>query len=457
MDIVQVIFIFLIVVTIIVTVHEFGHFLAARLMGMKVEIFSIGMGSRLIGYNCQTGWSMGPLPESWDPERCTDYRISLLPVGGYVKIAGMVDESLDTQFLHTELKPWEFRAKSKPAQALVISAGVLMNFALAILIFFGIALSQGKTIIETTRLGAVPPASFAAEVGLQTGDEILAVNGTPVKNWNQFLELLTTEDIGEIKQLQIRRNGEVLSLQLDSRKLLEQLNKLQSPDRLGFIPDAARVFVAGVLPGSPAEKVGLQAGDTLLQVGNANIYSLEQLITIVKAHKLQPLLLQWKRGNDTLAKVAIPDSSGKLGIQITIVFTHVRHVNYSLPEALSYGFAQTGKTIELFFESIWQLVRGKLSVKETIGGPIRIAEMASQQAALGMVALLQFVAFLSVTLAIINILPIPALDGGHLLIILIEGIRRKEISPKVKIAIQQVGVALLILLMAFIIYNDLSR
>ena len=457
MDLIQTLAIFLVVVTIIVTVHELGHFLAARLSGMRVDIFSIGMGPRLLGYNCQTGWSFGTLPESWEPQGCTDYRISLFPIGGYVKIAGMVDESLDTQFLRSEPQPWEFRAKPRLAQAFVISAGVLMNFLLAILVFSGIALSQGKTIIETTRLGTVPPNSFAAQIGLQSGDEILAVDDVSVQNWNHFLELLTTEAIGETKQLTVRRAGKVLTLSLDSRELLRRLNESQSPDQLGFIPDAARVFVAGVLPGTPAEQAGLQPGDTILKADDQPIYSLQQLIATIKAHKSTPLPLTWKRGDQILQKIVTPDSSGKLGISITVVFTNIRHVQYSLPEAIGYGIDQTGKTIVLFFESIRQIFRGKLSVKETIGGPIRIAEMASQQAGLGIMAFLQFVAFLSITLAIINILPIPALDGGHLLLIVIEGIFRRELPAKIKIAIQQIGIALLLLLMVFIIYNDLTR
>lgn len=455
MDFLQTVLIFLLVVSIIVTVHEFGHFFAARLSGMRVDIFSIGMGPRLFGYNCVTGWSFGTLPAEWDPSLCTDYRVSLLPIGGYVKIAGMVDESLDTAQLKAEPKPWEFRAKPRFAQAFVISAGVLMNFLLAIGIFFGIALAEGKSIVQTTQIGYVAPESFGSKISLRPGDRILTVNGIAVQNWNHFLELLTIQDIGEDKVLEILRNGEKLQLTIPGKELVQALSEQQGD--LGIVPTSGAILIVNVLPESPAQRAGLQPGDTVVQIADQMVYSMEQFIDLVQSHPNTPLLFRIRRGAQEIEKTVTPDSTGKIGVHIIQTFSNVVHEQYTIGEALEFSFAQTGKTIQLFVDSIVQIFRGKLTVKETLGGPIRIAEIASQQAQWGIAAFLQFVALLSITLAVINILPIPALDGGHLLIIVIEGLFRREIPERIKIAVQQIGIALLLLLMIFIIYNDLSR
>ncbi|MGE5804396.1 MAG: M50 family metallopeptidase, partial [Ignavibacteria bacterium] len=177
---------FAITIGILVFVHEFGHFAAAKLSGMRADVFAIGFGKRLFGWNKITGFTFGELPKDFNGEGNTDYRLSLLPLGGYVKIAGMVDESFDTEFANKEPEPWEFRSKPVHKKIFVITAGVLMNLLLALIIFWGANFFQGKQVIETTAIGYVEPNSTADSLGFKTGDKILSVNNKKVDNWNEF-------------------------------------------------------------------------------------------------------------------------------------------------------------------------------------------------------------------------------------------------------------------------------
>jgi regulator of sigma E protease len=171
---------FAITIGILVFVHELGHFLAAKISGMRAEVFAIGYGRRLLGYNKINGFSFGPLPKDWDGQGHTDYRISMIPLGGYVKISGMIDESFDTEFAKSEPKPYEFRAKSTIKKMFVISAGVMMNLTLTVLILWGINYFQGKQIIDSTEVGFIQEESIADQAGFETGDIILSINGKQI-------------------------------------------------------------------------------------------------------------------------------------------------------------------------------------------------------------------------------------------------------------------------------------
>jgi len=177
---------FAITIGILVFVHEFGHFAAAKLSGMRADVFAIGFGKRLFGWNKITGFTFGELPKDFNGQGHTDYRLALLPLGGYVKIAGMVDESFDTEFANKEPEPWEFRSKPTYKKIFVITAGVLMNLLLALIIFWGANFFQGKQVVETTSIGYVEPGSAADSLGFKSGDKILAVNDKKIDNWTEF-------------------------------------------------------------------------------------------------------------------------------------------------------------------------------------------------------------------------------------------------------------------------------
>src|ERR1035437_5874864 len=197
---------FAITIGILVFVHEFGHFAAAKLCGMRADIFAIGFGKRLFGWNKLTGFTFGDLPKDFDGQGHTDYRLSLLPLGGYVKIAGMVDESFDTKFTDKEPQPWEFRSKKTIPKLFVITAGVLMNLLLTLVIFWGINFFQGKLIYKTTTISNVEQGSNAAQAGFQSNDKIISVNGSGVENWDQVVESILVNRSSSDLMVKIERN-----------------------------------------------------------------------------------------------------------------------------------------------------------------------------------------------------------------------------------------------------------
>ncbi len=447
---------FIIVIGILVVFHEFGHFIAARLTGIRVDVFAIGMGPRLIGFNKVNGLTIGKLPENFESNGFCDYRICLFPIGGYVKIAGMVDESLDSSFIATPPKEYEFRSKSTLAKLFVITAGVIMNAVLAILLFSIISFSEGKIVWKTNKVGYVQKNSVAESIGIYSGDIILSIDGKQVSNWNEIITKLSLDNFGSTKILTIQRNEKILQLKVDGDKIVKSIAKGNM--NLGLTPDRFFVYVRDVETLAPAGKIGLKAGDTLLAINEEPINAFDELTYLLSLNKFKPILLKWKRGDKILSDSVTPTAEGKLGFYPGFYFAGPKDtVYYGIFEALWNGAKETIRSTDLFFSSIAQIFKGNISAKESIGGPIMIAKSASQQANLGIIYFLNFIALLSITLAIINIFPLPALDGGHLIIILIEAILRKELPLKAKLVIQNIGIGIIILLMIFVIYFDVSR
>jgi len=448
-------FYFIIVLGILVIVHEFGHFIAARLVGMRAEVFSVGMGPRLFGYHRRLGFTFGSLPKDFEYDENTEYRVSLFPIGGYVKIAGMIDESMDKEFINREPQPWEFRSKKSWQKFVVLVAGVVMNFVLAVFIFGGIAYFQGQTLLKTTTIGAVLPGSLAEEIGFKPDDKIVKINYEDIGSWNEAIEHLTFKQMGKVKDIQVMRAGQLITLNADGKKIIRAIAD-QKP--LGLEPYGVRVVLQMVETLKPAGQAGLKKHDTILSVNQTRICGPSQFSYIIRENKLKEISIQLKRKDSIFTLSVTPNEEGRIGVMLgTAVVGKTEKINFNILEAISIGFTESINAISLFFNSIGQIINGNLSVKESVGGPIMIAQQASQQAELGIISFLNFIALLSVTLAIINILPIPALDGGHLVFIIVEAIMRREIKPKVKLAIQQSGIIILLLLMAFVIYNDLTR
>ncbi|MCR4417500.1 MAG: RIP metalloprotease RseP [Ignavibacteria bacterium] len=444
---------FVITIAILVFVHEFGHFIAAKLSGMRVDAFAIGFGQRLFGYNKKLGFSFGSLPKDVDLEGDTDYRVCILPLGGYVKVAGMIDESLDKDFLQHEPKPWEFRSKSTGKKLFVLSAGVLMNVLLALMIFWGINFVKPSQHLLTTTIGYVPHKSALELAGFQTGDKILFIDDKPVKYWDEILNFIFVKKIGEEINVKVERNGKVIDLQIESKLL--QIDKKTG---LSFLPRETKVFVADVIANSRAEAAGLKKNDTILYVNNQEIISSRQLIDIISSSPEKPLEMVIKRGNDTLKVQVTPTKDGKIGILSGImIYAPVEFEHYNFLQAGLKAFENIGENILLFFSIIAKVITGRVEFSNAFGGPIKIAQMAAQTADINLLSFINFIALLSLSLAIINILPFPVLDGGHIIIVLLEGVLRREISPKVKIIIQNIGFIILLLFMAFVIYSDIMN
>jgi regulator of sigma E protease len=443
---------FAITIGILVFVHEFGHFAAAKLTGMRADVFAIGFGKRLFGWNRITGFTFGELPKDFDGEGNTDYRLCLLPLGGYVKIAGMVDESFDTEFADKEPQPYEFRAKPTWKKIIVITAGVVMNLLLALLIFWGVNYFQGKQVITTTTIGYVKPGSVVDSLGFRADDKILAINGMQVENWDEIRTDIFVNTIGQNVNVKFKRGNETESITIPRKDIPDN----ETGTEQFLIPAGFEPAIGEVIKDSPAEKAGIKKGDIFLEIDNQKIYSAPQTQKIISDHKNTEMPFVVKRGQDTVQLAVTPNAEGLIGVGLTANPNRpLEFVTYGFFESFYYGWMDIVKVTDLTFNMVGKVIGGKVAFGKAFGGPVKIAQLAAKTADTGILSFLFFLAMLSLSLAIINIMPFPVLDGGHLVIILVEGIIKKEIPIKVKIAIQNTGFVLLLLLMAFIIYNDI--
>ncbi len=452
MELISSIIYFVIVIGILVAIHEFGHFIAARITGMRAEVFSIGMGKRIVGWNKINGFSFGKLSEDVELGNHTDYRIAIFPIGGYVKISGMIDESFDTEFQNTESKPYEFRSKNAFQKIFVLSAGVLMNVILAVVVFASLAFFEGKSEFATTTVGKVEDKSVASEIGLKPGDVIKSVNKSEVSNWSDFLNKITLKEFGKKLNIELLRDGRTEVIQADGAMIIKSLSKKKP---MGIVPGGIKIYVDDVSKGSPAQSVGLMKGDTILKINDSDISTLTAMQDNLKGTKSTPVFLVWKRGNNIMSDSLTTTEHGMIGIKMG--FGPITSVSYSLVESINIGFVESYNSFTLLIKSLNQIFVGNLSFKETIGGPIMIMDMAGEQASRGISSFLNFLALLSISLALMNILPFPALDGGHIVFAVIEGITRREVPVKVKLAFQQGGIIILLLFMAFVLFNDVTR
>jgi regulator of sigma E protease len=462
MEILQTIFYFIVVIFALVSVHEFGHFIAARMFGIWVPVYSIGMGKRLFGFNKLNGFTFGELPESIEEKLGvnTDYRLSLLPIGGYAKIHGMIDET-QTEEMTGPVQPNEYRSKSWWKKSIVITAGVIMNFILAGAIYIGLKYSEGKEIWETTTIGYVKQNSVSEKLGVQKGDKIVAVSGTPVSDWGTVREEIIVENLERDFTLTVNRAGEQKTF---AYKLAELGNYADDPrtfeqGRIGLFPEGMGGVRIDADPVAtlPADKIGLKKGDVITRINDVVIDNPEALVDNISANADKEITIYWTRNGQEMSSPVTPGSDGKIGIQpVSEPFKgKIRHENYSIFEAVSVGIDELFTQTRLYIKSLVMLFTGRVDVSKSLGGPIKIAQYASKSAEGGATYFLQFMAILSLSLAFLNLLPIPALDGGHLIIILVEAVMRRELSQKVKIGIQRVGVTVLLALMVFMLFNDI--
>ena len=433
MEILSTIFYFIITIGILVLVHELGHFLAAKFFKMRVDTFSLGFPPRAFGKKIGE----------------TDYCISWVPIGGYVKIAGMIDESFDTEFLNKEPQPWEFRSKPIWQRMIVISAGVIMNLLLAVFIFWGIIFHQGMTIRPVTEIGYVLQNSPAAKAGLLVGDKIVSINNHPVKQWDEIERNLYTESVANDLAIQVQRSGADKIILIRRSELPDF-----SEERFGILPSGLLSVITLVEHGKPAEKIGLQPGDTILAVNGANV-SFGSLQETIRSNAGKEIMLSWAHGDRQMSALVTPNTEGRIGIAHEPAYRGpMIHKQYSFLEALPVGIGELKTTSILFLSNIYQLATGKASLSKSMGGPIKIAQLAKRSADNGVLEFFGFIALLSISLALLNILPFPALDGGHLVFLVYEAVFRREVPNKVKIALQQAGFILLLVFMAFVVYND---
>lgn len=450
MAIIETVLAFVVLVGILVFVHEMGHFLAARWMKMRADVFAVGMGPRLFGWNRKTGFTFGKLPEHLDLEGGTDYRLSAFPIGGYVKIIGMVDESMDTDYATRPAQPYEFRAKGTPAKILVISAGVIMNFLLAIGLYAGLSYFLGTDYQATTVVGALRPDNPVYEAGLRSGDQITAVNGTAVRYFDDVTRLAKESGRSQDLVLNVARAAGPATVKIPAADL--------SDSNFALPPEHLSVIIAGVEANGPADKAGLAVDDVIRSANSVRIQSSEELVAFVRANASAPITFEIERDGKAFSKQITPNKDKRIEINPDNRYDGPKHhVDYSLFQSLGRGVDATAAGTVGTFGLVGKLVTGQAKLKESVGGPVMIAKFGARAAREGLPKFIELMAALSVTLACMNILPIPALDGGHLVFIIIEAIIRREVSLKVRMAVQQVGFALLLIFMIFVLSNDVTR
>lgn len=425
-------------IMILVFVHELGHFLAAKLFGMRVERFSIGFPPRVWGF--QKG--------------DTDYCIGATPLGGYVKISGMIDESMDTDHLNNEPEDWEYRSKPVWQRIVTITAGVIFNMILAFFIYFGMTYSNGKAVlpIQDSQGIYVPETSILSEIGFETGDKIIGVNGKEVTYFSDLVSAseLTSDNLNYT----VLRNGQNVNVPVTP-------NYLDSLQTRGFL-DISYMLpseISSVPAGRPAAEAGLKAGDKIVSADGEPVNYWVQLVEIIQEADTS-INFGVMRGDSLFYASVMPDQESKtIGIASpnpqSLGF---ERIEYGFFESIGEGYDQTIEQTTGILQGFARMLTGDISVTQNLGGPIAIANItreATDQA--GWIGFWNITALLSITLAILNILPIPALDGGHLVFLLYEGITRREPSEKVRMVAQQIGFFLMIGLFIFVMFNDAFR
>jgi regulator of sigma E protease len=423
---------------ILVFIHELGHFLAAKLFGMRVERFSVGFPPRIWGFK----------------KGDTDYCIGATPLGGYVKIAGMVDESMDNEFLEQEPQPWEYRSKPVWQRIVVITAGVIFNMILAFFIFTGMIMTNGKVVVPVENVEGIyiTEQSILHEIGFRNDDRIVGVNGENVPYFNDLVSssALTSQNLS----YQVIRNGEEITIPVAS-------SFLDSIQTRGFI-EAEFILPSSpssIVSNSPASEAGLQRGDKIISFNGEEVNYWLQLTGLIQSNpEGEAIELKVLRDGDTFTTSVTPED-GTIGIYAPdLEIAGGIRIDYGILESISSGWEETGEQTTGILQGFARMIKGDISVRQNLGGPIAIANMTKQATdASGWIGFWTITALLSITLAIMNILPIPALDGGHLVFLIYEGITRKEPSEKVRIVAQNIGFLILVTLMIFVVFNDVIK
>ncbi len=425
----------------LVAVHEFGHLIAAKYFGMRVEQFSIGFPPKL--------WSF--------KKGDTEYALSAIPLGGYVKISGMIDESLDAETMKQPPQPWEFRSKPAWQRLIVMLGGIFVNVVVGILIFIGITYTYGDTYLMKDFInenGGFQVGSVGKAIGLQTGDKIVAVNGRP---FDYLEELIKPETLlSSNAYYTVERNGERVDIPIP-HDFIQQFNKKETA--LNFIFYRFPPVISSTKPGSVADKMGLQEGDKILEMNGTPIHYYDEVSSFLESNRIDTLTIKVARGGAEIVVSEFFGDAEALGVYARtprdFFAAAEKKISYGFFESIPLGTERAFTTLAVQIKAFGKIITGALSPKESLSGPIGIMQ------AFGVTweweRFWSLTGVLSLVLAFMNLLPIPALDGGHVMFLTYEMVSRRKPSDKFLETAQKLGMVFLLALMVFIFANDIMK
>ena len=415
----------------LVLVHELGHLMFGKLFGVRVEEFRIFFGKPWIK------WRWGE----------TEYGIGWLPFGGYAKLAGMVDESMDTKNLASEPQPWEFRSKPAWQRLIIILGGVMMNVVMAFGIYVGTSLAWGDRYISNSEMpyGYVY-SDYAKQLGFEDGDKIISIGGEPIED---YAKIMTSLLIESDKTTIVERDGEMITIEIPVQSVMEL------SEQTDFLAPRVPFEVASVVENMGAAAAGIEVGDRVIGVDGEPMSYYDQIAPALAAAKSDSVMLTLLSGCLARDVMVAVNAEGQIGVGLSSESIPVRTRTYNFWQAIPRGGERVVEEMGDYWKQLKMIVQPKTEMYKALGGPISIGGIFPNE--WDWQNSWKITALLSVILAVMNVLPIPALDGGHALFILIEMITGRRPSDKVLIVAQAIGMGLLFLLMFYATFNDIAR